>query len=159
MPDVEWNEVCEAFSPKEVGDLPDAWVEGGSVADWQAVFDLVSAGTLRWEYREAGRPVESLPAAAELFTSSQRMLDASLQVWLTEELHVIFWFLETGQVNFDVNVAAVRDQGQLDALCAWLRTLGQQLRKPVIMAEEGAPSMVMLTYDVASDRVVVGAMC
>ncbi len=88
----------------------------------------------------------------------QRMLDASLRVWLTEELHVIFWFLEAGQVDFDVNVAAVRDQRQLDALCAWLRILGQQLRKPVLVAEEGEPSSVMLTYDVASGRVVVGAV-
>ena len=158
MPDVEWSEVCDAFSPEEVGSLPDARVEDSSVADWQAVFDLVSAGTRRWDYREAGRVVESLPAAAELFTCPQRMLDASLRVWLTEELYVIFWFLEAGQVDFDVNVAAVRDQRQLDALCAWLRILGQQLRKSVVMAEESEPSSVMLTYDVASDRVVVGAV-
>lgn len=156
VPDVQWSAVCDVLTSEGMGDLPDARVEGCNVADWQAVFDMVRAGSWRWEYREGEGAAEVPPPADDLFSSPPRMGDALLRVWLTEDLQVILWFLEAGQVDFDVNITGLRDQRQLDALCAWFRSLGQQLGKPVIMSGEGSLTPV-LTYDVVSDRVILDA--
>jgi hypothetical protein len=61
--DLLWDDVRELFDPDLMGSLPDACVPHTSVADWQALLDLVVARRWRFEYSE-GETVLPLPTAA-----------------------------------------------------------------------------------------------
>lgn len=54
MPDLRWEEVRELFDPDLMGALPDIFVPGATVRDWQAVLDLVTASGWQWQYQEDG---------------------------------------------------------------------------------------------------------
>ncbi|MFJ1791849.1 hypothetical protein [Kitasatospora griseola] len=43
MPDLLWDDVRDFLDPDLTGALPDLFVPGVSVEDWQALFDLVEA--------------------------------------------------------------------------------------------------------------------
>ena len=55
MPDLLWDEVKNFFDPDLMGALPDAFVPGASVEDWQALFGLVQTRNWQWQYSEASR--------------------------------------------------------------------------------------------------------
>jgi hypothetical protein len=56
MPDLLWDDVRNFFDPDLMGALPDVRVPNTSVADWQAVLDLVRSRGWAYAYSEGGAP-------------------------------------------------------------------------------------------------------
>jgi hypothetical protein len=155
MPDLRWEEVRDLFDPDLMGALPDLYVPGTTVRDWQAVLDLVTASGWPWQYQEDGT-ARPLPAAAAVLARPAETGTASLRVWPAPGVLVIFWFMAETDIDFDVDLRELRGQEGVDALCGLLRAIGGKLGKPVLMtAEGGRREHPVLGFDPALDKVVL----
>ncbi|MFJ9868291.1 hypothetical protein [Streptomyces sp. NPDC101165] len=153
MPDLLWDDVADWFDPEEMGALPDLRVPGASVADWQAVLDLVRDSGLRYRYEEGGS-VLPLPRAAAVLSRPADAECPNLSVWPAPGTVAIFRFSSDEEIDFDVDLRELQGQERLDVLCGFLRSIGRRLEKPVLMDPEGAHGHPMLGYDPKADRVL-----
>lgn len=153
MPDLHWNEVKNFFDPDLMGQLPDILVPAASVADWQALFDLVQARGWQWQYSE-GRAVLPLPQAAVVLARLDESEIAELRVWPVPGVLAIFRIMSADEIDFDVNLEELQGQEGVDILCGLLTEIGRALGKPVIMMPEGGSPPPVLGFDPAVDRVV-----
>ncbi|WP_416982790.1 hypothetical protein [Streptomyces sp. T028] len=153
-PDLLWDDVKWCFEPD--GSLPDVVVPGTSVADWQAVLDLVVASGWTYEYAE-GDTVLPLPRAE---TVHARPADAECPVLQVRPVHgllAIFRFYSDEEIDFDVDPRELQGQDRLDVFCAFLRSVGRRLGKQVLMYPEGGRGKCppLVGFDVEADRVVL----
>ena len=149
-----WEEVKNFFDPGLMGSLPDLRVEGASVEDWQAVFDLVHTQGWAWEYAE-GDTVLPLPPAADVLARPPGAECPSLRVWPDPGVLAIFRMYAAVEIDFDVDLRELQGQERLDLLCGFLAVIGRRLGKPVLMSPEGDYPHPVLGFDVAADRVVL----
>lgn len=66
----------------------------------------------------------------------------------------IFRFHADDEVDFDVDLRELQGQDRLDVFCGFLREIGRQLGKPVLMDPEGDYGQPVIGFDVEADRVV-----
>jgi hypothetical protein len=152
---IRWDDVREWFDPSQNGSAPDVVVPDTTVADWEALFELIRSEGWRWEYElgEERRPLPS--AAAKLFEPDPEGLRRSLRVWPDPGLEWIVRPWTPDEVDSDVSLHEIQGQERLDAFCRFLRTLGAALRKPVLMFAEGTHDYPpMMAYEVADDQVI-----
>ncbi|MGW2572404.1 hypothetical protein [Streptomyces sp. NPDC001537] len=154
MADLLWDDVKCFFDPDLVGSLPDVRVPGASVADWQAVLDLVVERGWQFEYSE-GETVLSVPRAEVVLSRPADAECPNLRVWPRADVLAIFRFYADDEVDFDVDVRELQDQERLDVFCQFVREIGRRLGKPVLMDPEGGYGRPMLGFDVEADRVVL----
>lgn len=136
MADLAWSDVKEFFDPDVMGALPDLFVPDTTVDDWRAMLNLVATSDWRWRYEEGGAE-SALPDAAVVLARSADDDSAMLRIWPTDGVLMNFWFLDPSQIDFDVDLRELQGQKGVDTLCAFLRTIGRRLRKPVMMTNEG----------------------
>ncbi|MBB6170240.1 hypothetical protein HNR23_000300 [Nocardiopsis mwathae] len=153
MADLRWEDVRGLFDPEPNGTLPDVHVPDTSVADWQAVLDLVRARGWRYAYTEEGA-VCRLPTA-ERMVARRDEADPQLRVWPDPGVLAIFRPHSAEQIDFDVDLRELQGQQRLDVLCGFLRAIGRRLGKPVLMTPEGGSPHADLGFDVTADRVVL----
>ncbi len=151
--DLAWDDVWEWFDPELNGVLPDVYVPDATVADWQAVVDLVRSAGLAYEYAVDGRVVR-MPHRVEDMLDLRGEAGVTLKVWLLPDVLAIFWLYCAEQVDFDVDLRELQGQQRLDVLCRFMRALGRRLGKPVVMTPEGSDAVPLIAYEVESDRVV-----
>lgn len=154
VPDLLWDEVKGWFDPEINGVLPDVRVEDTSIADWQAVLDLVRSAGWPFGYAVGGR-AGLLPARAADMLGRPGDETVELRVWPAEGMLAIFRMYEVEQIEFDVDLRELQGQDRLDLLCEFLRVLGRKLVKPVVVTAEGCPDDPLLGFVPAVDRVVV----
>ncbi|WP_412538553.1 hypothetical protein R8Z50_22190 [Longispora sp. K20-0274] len=154
MPELLWSDVKDWFDPGTNGALPDVCVSGTSVADWQAVLDLVRARGWACEYSVGGEVV-ALPDRAEDMLDRPGGLCVDLKVWPARGVLMIFRLYSPESVDFDVDLRELQGQQRLDVFCGFLRTIGQALGKSVVMTPEASPDFPVLGYDVVADRVAL----
>ncbi|MFF3420484.1 hypothetical protein ACFYW9_38365 [Streptomyces sp. NPDC002698] len=156
MSELLWDDVKGLFDLEWEGCLPDVWVTGTTVRDWQAVLDLIVASGWRSEYSE-GFVVMPLPRAGEVLSRPADAECADLRVWPAPDVLAIFRLESADEIGFDVDLRELRGQERLDVLCGFLRAIGRRLSKPVVMTPEGDwdQSRPVLGFDVESDRVVL----
>ncbi|MDT0381261.1 hypothetical protein RM572_21110 [Streptomyces sp. DSM 42041] len=154
MSELLWDDVAYFFDPDLMGALPDVRVPDASVEDWQAVLDLIGESGWRCQYSE-GDVLLPLPRAEAVLARSADAECPELRVWLTDEVLAIFRFCAVEQIDFDADLRELQGQGRLDVFCGFLRLIGRQLGKPVLMAPEGDAERPVLGFDGASDRVVL----
>lgn len=136
MPDLVWDDVKYFFDPEVMGSLPDVRVPDASVADWQAVLDLIDASGWRSRYSE-GDVVMPVPRAEAVLSRPDDVECPELRVWPTSDVLAIFRFLAAEEVDFDIDLRELQGQERLDVLCSFLRAIGQRLGRPVFMDPEG----------------------
>ncbi|GAB3186919.1 hypothetical protein GCM10027259_52320 [Micromonospora palomenae] len=154
MPELVWDDVKNFFDPNLMGALPDVRVEGASVEDWQAVFDLVQTQGWKWEYAMSD-VVVPLPSATDVLA---RLTDAELpilRVWPLPGVLVNFWPYSAAEIDFDIDLRQWQGQERLDTLCGFFAAIGRRLGKPVLMAPEGDRQHPILGFDVEADRVIL----
>nr|WSX73029.1 hypothetical protein OH826_03735 [Streptomyces sp. NBC_00899]WSX80905.1 hypothetical protein OH826_47775 [Streptomyces sp. NBC_00899] len=154
MADLLWDDVKCFFDPDLMGSLPDVRVPDASVEDWQAVLDLVAANGWKCQYAEGATELPVPRAEAVL----SRPADAECpepRVRPTTDVLAIFRFYAPDEVDFDVRLRELQGQERLDVFCGFLREIGRQLGKPVLMDPEGDYGHPVLGFDVAADRVVL----
>lgn len=154
--DLLWDDVRELFDPDLMGSLPGACVPHTSVADWQALLDLVVARGWRFKYAE-GTTVLPLPSATAILAREPDSECPSLGVWPSAHLVMIFRFMAAEAIDFDLDLREVQGQDRLDEFCRFLREIGRHLGKPVLMdGEMGSPGEhPVLGFLADIDRVVV----
>ncbi|WP_030315395.1 hypothetical protein [Streptomyces sp. NRRL B-3229] len=153
MPDLLWDDVRNFFDPDLMGALPDVRVPGTSVADWQAVFDLVRSRGWAYAYSEDG-VAGRLPRVEDLVARGAGTC-AELRVRPEPGFLVIFRMYEVEAIDFDVDLRELQGQAGVDVLCRLLRVIGRRLGKPVLVAPESDSSHPVLGFDVAVGRVVL----
>jgi hypothetical protein len=153
VPDLLWDDVRDWFDPHVNGVLPDLHVPDTTLADWQAIADLVRSKGWAYEYSVDGR-VTRLPADVSEMLSRREEAGVTLKVWPTDDVLAIFRPYCADQGDFDCGPPRVAGQERLDSLCELLRAIGRRLHKPVVMTPEGAPD-ILVGYDVAVDRMVL----
>jgi hypothetical protein len=151
--DLLWDDVKCFFDPDLMGSLPDVRVPDASVADWQAVLDLVAEKGWKCQYSE-GEKVLPVPRA-EVVLSRPADAVPDLRVWPTADVLAIFRFRAADEVDFDIDLRELQSQDRLDVFCGFLREIGRRLGKPVLMDPEGDVGHPVLGFDVVSDRVVL----
>ncbi|MFE9429098.1 hypothetical protein ACFYNO_39825 [Kitasatospora sp. NPDC006697] len=156
MPDLLWDDVTNFFDPDLMGALPDLSVEGTSVEDWQAVFDVVRSCGWAWEYSQ-GRVAVPLPLAVEVLSRPADAETVNLQVWPVSGVLAIFRPMFAEEIDFDVDLRELQGQEGVDVLCGFLAAVGRRLGKPVAMTAEGDYGRPVLGFDPAADRVVLMA--
>jgi hypothetical protein len=154
VPDLAWDDVEEWFDPESNGVLPDVLVSDTTVADWQAVVDLVRSAGLAYEYAVDGRVVR-IPHRVEDMLSMRDEAGVTLKVWPVPGVLAIFRPYSAEQIDFDVDLRELQGQRRLDVLCRFMRTIGRRLGKPVVMTPEGSDTPPLIAYEVESDRVVL----
>lgn len=156
VPELLWDDVRDFFDLEREGCLPDVWVTGTGVEDWQAVLDLIVASGWRSEYSEGG-VVMPLPRAGAVLSRPADAECADLRVWPTPDVSTIFRLESAEEIGFDVDLRELQGQERLDVLCGFLRAIGGRLGKPVVMTPEGdwEQKHPVLGFDVESDRVVL----
>jgi hypothetical protein len=154
MPDLLWDEVKNFFDPDLMGALPDVFVPGASVEDWEALLGLVRTRNWQWQYSEG--PTElPLPTAAAVLTRSADSDIAELRVWPVPDVLAIFRFMSDDEIDFDVDLRELQGQAGVDVLCGFLTEIGRELGKPVVMTPEGGSSAhPVLGFDPVLGRVV-----
>ena len=154
MPDLLWDEVKNFFDPDLMGALPDVFVPGTSVEDWQALFDLVQTHGWKWQYSE-GLTELPLPLAAAVLARPADSEIAELRVWPVPGVLVIFRIMAADEIDFDVDLRKLQGQAGVDVLCHLLSDIGRELGKPVVMTSEGGSlAHPVLAFDPFLDRVV-----
>ncbi|MBO3089570.1 hypothetical protein [Cellulomonas dongxiuzhuiae] len=153
MSAMRWDDVSDLFDPDTMGALPDGWVDRTTVADWQALFDLVRTGPWPWRCLDDRTEIE-LPAAAELPLRPDDAATVVLHVEMAPDAWVVFWFLGPGRIDFDLELRFLQGQERLDRFCELLRSLSHALGKSVWLGPEGASGDPVLGFDVTADRMV-----
>ena len=136
--DLLWDDVQELFDPSLMGSLPDACVPHTSLADWQALLDLIVVRGWRFEYCE-GETVLPLPTAAAILGREPNSECPALRVWPSARMLMIFRFYAVEEIDFDLDLREIQGQEQLDESCGFLRTVGRHLGKPVLVDGEMSP--------------------
>lgn len=154
MGDLDWDDVAWLLDPADGGCLPDVFVAGTAVADWQAVLDLIAERGWPCEYSEGGA-VRPLPPAAAVLARPAGAECPELRVWPDPGVCAIFRFLGAEEIDFDVDVRELQGQQRLDVLCGLLTAIGRRLGRPVPLFAEGGGTVPLLGYDPAADRVGV----
>lgn len=153
MESLRWDDVCHYFDPRSVGSLPDVRIDDTTVADWQALFDLVRDGDWPWTFVEGLDPAE-LPTAAEVFARPADAELVDLRVELADGAVAIFRPYSDERIDFDVDLRFLQGQERLNHLCDFFAVLGRHLGRSVWMSSEGG-GHPLLGFDVATDRMVV----
>ncbi|MER6085467.1 hypothetical protein [Streptomyces sp. NPDC001833] len=154
MADLLWDDVKRFFDIDLMGSLPDVHVPNASVEDWQEVLDLVAEKGWKCQYSE-GETVLPVPRAEYVLSRPAHTEYPELRVWPTADVLAIFRFCADDEIDFDVDLWELQGQDRLDVLCGFLREIGRRLRKPVLLAPEGAERHPVLGFDVEADRVVL----
>lgn len=154
MPDLLWDDVRSFFDPGLMGALPDVCVADVSVADWQAVLEMVRSSGWVWDYTEGGA-VLPLPRAEQILSRSSDAECPALSVWPVPGVRAIFRFYSADEIDFDVDLRELQGQEGVDVLCSFLSAIGRLLSRPVLMAPETDSGHPVLGFDVAADRVVL----
>ncbi|MFD0212282.1 hypothetical protein ACFVH9_25035 [Streptomyces hirsutus] len=155
MSELLWDDVKGFFGLAWEGCLPDVWVTGTTVQDWQAVLDLIVASGW-WSECSEGGVVMPLPCAGEVLSRPADAECADLRVWPAPDVLAIFRLESADEIDFDVDLRELRGQERLDVLCGFLRAIGRRLGKAVVMPEgDWDQSHPVLGFDVESDRVVL----
>jgi len=151
-----WEEISGWFDPELNGVLPDVHVPGTTIADWRRAIELVRAERWVTEY-SIGDAVADLPEQTEALFDRPDDESTLLRVWPVPGLLANFFFHTPTQIDFDVDLRELQGQDRLDALCQFFKTLGRELRKPVVMTPEGIAELRILVYEPTVDRVVLTA--
>ncbi|WP_419997809.1 hypothetical protein [Streptomyces boninensis] len=151
MADLLWEQVAEIFDPELVGALPDLVVDDAGMAGWQALLELIAEQDWPCTYEEGGT-VRPIPADARRLWNAVHEDSVELRVRPTPGMLVIFRAYAPESIDFDVDLRELQGQQQLDAFCAFLRTVGRHLDRQVLMYAEGDAGHPLLRFDAASDR-------
>lgn len=78
----------------------------------------------------------------------------------TLEVHVgvtrmVCFFFEDDEIQFAFDPSAIKSQGDLDAICEFMRLIGRLLRKPVYLTlDSGSVASSIITYWPGNDNLV-----
>ncbi|MET8627071.1 hypothetical protein ABZW30_25480 [Kitasatospora sp. NPDC004669] len=155
MADLRWDDhVAWLLDPAGEGWLPDVCIADTTVADWQALLDLLEEQDWAHEFI-VGCFALPLLRAETVLSWPAGVVCPVLAVRPSPEIGVIFRFRSDAQIDFDIDLGQLHSQEGLDVLCGFLAAIGRRLGTSVPTYFEGDTRVPFLGYDVAADRVRV----
>ena len=147
---MDWNRVAGDFEPD--GSLRDLYVLETSLDDWQRVLDALQERWPPLAYTLDGDPAV-LPRRAEEIFDARRERAAMLSFVVAEATVNCHFFVED-EIEFDIDPREVSRPDQVDALTAFMATLGRVTAKTVLLTMENSPEAVIFRYSAESDEVI-----
>ncbi|WP_406045707.1 hypothetical protein OG799_15260 [Micromonospora sp. NBC_00898] len=132
--------------------LLDAYVFDAGLFDWQRLLDVVRSQGWPIEYVVDRSPLQLPGRVGDIFAASRRGAYPSLLIRPTTGLEIVTDFLAEDEIEFVLDARELRDQRHLDALRAFLRTVGTGLDKPVVLTPADVSQLPLIRYLPAEDR-------
>lgn len=144
-----WDEVSEDW--RSEGELRDLYVFETTEEEWQRVVDAVRT---RWPsaFLADGQPAEmpaGVPQIFEMALSQALLWRIALREGLSANCH----FFVREEIEFDVDPREVSSQRGLDAVCEFVRIVGQAASKAVVLTMESSPELVIASYEPSTDQI------
>ena len=136
-----------ALGPDGFGSLRDISVFAADERDWQRALDFLRASSLPLDFSVDGVPMELPGSIAEIFAIRQRAIPSLLVDLAGVRLASYFFAPSVIEFDFDPRDVTTAEQGA-DVL-AFMRRLGEELGKPVVLADESTPGDPIVRFDPA----------
>lgn len=158
VPELRWEDVRKDWTP-DGSELRDIYVFDTSDEDWQRILTLVAE---RWSYTYTldSEPT-ALPSSMQEVWENRASTTIALLIEPRKGIEIMCYFFDDTTIEFDLHPSAVVSQADLDAVCGFVRAVGETLRKPVLVCYEGRPldestnmRGAIMRYDPAADAVV-----
>src|SRR3954453_8721295 len=133
---LEWEDVAYSLFNEDDGQLHDIFVFDVSLADWDALFDLVRTSNWWHHYVEDGKEIALPDSAAEVFARRDAH-GVALALKPFGGMSFTTHLFEPDEIDFDIDVRDFTGQQHLDQLVRFLRTLGLALERNVHLTPEG----------------------
>jgi hypothetical protein len=134
------------------GALRDVYVHGVTETDWQRVVDLIRTRECATAYTEDGNPVAMPRSVGEIFEHGTRAA-ILWQVEPTGGIRVNCHFFDPAEIEFDLDPREVVGQAALDVVCGFVRLIGCDVQKAVVISWENSPGAPIMSYDPATDAI------
>jgi hypothetical protein len=155
MSDVRWDDLRVDLDPDINGVLPDGCVRGTTAVDWNTVVALGWSRGWRMELTDNGERVPLREGEMLRFPGPDDP-SVTISIWPVPDICVNFFVYSPDEINFDVDLRELQTQERLDQLCDFLRAMGRELGKPILITPEGASNALypFMKYDPRLDRIV-----
>ncbi|HZL73948.1 MAG TPA: hypothetical protein VFB83_01115 [Propionibacteriaceae bacterium] len=155
MSDLRWDDIRADLDLDAKGVLPDGRVPQATAADWNAVVGLSRSRGWRLELTEDGERVP-LGEGEMLRFPGPDDPSVTMSIWPVPGIQVNFFVYSPSEIDFDIDLRELQTQERLDQLCDFLREMGRELGKPILITPEGASnaSYPFMEYDPQLDRIV-----
>lgn len=128
---------------------PNGRVEDVSLESWQRLLELIDRVATSHVFRAYGGDHPVPVTADELFAADQ--LHGTVRVVLDDEVGVNLFPVDETFIDFDFDTRQLVDQRHLDVLTGFLRLIGLELSRPVVIASEGDDAAVLARYEPDTD--------
>lgn len=146
---MDWELVSADFEPD--GALRDICIRNTTIADWQAVIDVLTTHVPALEYRMAGEAVDPPADISKLFRRQPDDLGFDLYVPMGMATLNCHFFTED-EVEFDLDPREMKPEF-LATLVDFLRLLGEATTKPVLLTMENMPEAVIMRFEPTTGKV------
>jgi hypothetical protein len=153
--DLRWDDLRDDLNLELNGVLPDGCVPNTTVDDWQALLAVARGQGWRVELAEDDGDRQLRDDESLAFPGPED-LSVTLKIWPSPEIQVNFFMYDPSEITFDIDLRELQTQERLDLLCDFLRMVGRELRKPILITPEGASNALrpFMKFDPDLDRVV-----
>lgn len=130
------------------GSLRDIYVLGTTLGDWQKLLAFLRASAYFVEFIVTGE-VRSLPESIEEVFALVHKHGGMVRVD-EKNLALHCYFYTYDEMEFDLDPRAINSAQQLSRLLDFIRTIGNLLKKPVILTPENVSRVVLFRFDPAT---------
>jgi hypothetical protein len=145
---LRWDDVQQDWEPND--GFRDVLVAGTNESEWQRVVESLRDRGWPSVYAEDGEQV-AMPAHVREIFAARLVRSTAWQVEPSPGIYANSFFFAVDEIEFDFDPREVRSQEGLDVICEFMQLLGRNLQKPVIACMEGAPDLVIMSYDPVAD--------
>lgn len=144
---IRWDTCKEDFRCD--GSLRDIYIKPGTLEDWRALYPLLRTypGVEYLVDDVAQPPPDSIEHVFAVRPSGSPMLRFSVGRAL-----LVFHFFWEEEIECDFYPNDITSQGDLDAMLAFVRQLGDATHKRVVITPENSPELPFITYDPESRK-------
>jgi hypothetical protein len=140
---IEWSVVADAFQPD--GALRDIYVQGATLAEWQAALELLRANYAPLQFTIDRQPAELPAEVSQIFPIWERA--SPLMNFDVGGIDVACHFFTPDEIEFDLQPEDVTGPERLAAVASFLRDLALAVQKPAILTMESMPEAIVLGAD------------
>jgi len=133
------------------GALRDIYVLGTTIADWQAVWDMLREDAGRLTFAMDGTALEPPESVAEVF--AHQGAHGFLASYRLGGVLLNCHFFTVEEIEFDLDPRDVDGPDDVAALAQFMAALGRATAKAVILTMENSQQAVIARFDPVPDRV------
>lgn len=146
---MDWELVSAGFEPD--GALRDINIRNTTIADWQAVINVLTTHVPGLEYRMAGEAVDPPTDISRVFR--RQTSDVGFELYVPMGMTTLnCHFFTEDEVEFDLDPREMKPEF-FATLVDFFRLLGEATTKPVLLTMENMPEAVIMRFEPATGMV------